>query len=52
MQIHIKTLTGRIITIDVEPSNTIQNVKVILQDREGIASEQRLVSVEKQYYKL
>ena len=27
MQIFIKTLTGRTITLDVEPSNTIRDVK-------------------------
>ncbi len=30
MQIFVKTLTGKTITLDVEPSDTIENVKVSL----------------------
>ena len=32
MQIFIKTLTGKTITLDVEPSDTIDNVKAKIQD--------------------
>ena len=35
MQIFIKTLTGKTITLDVEPSDTIENVKQKVQDKEG-----------------
>ena len=30
MQIFVKTLTGKTITLDVEPSDTIENVKYII----------------------
>ncbi len=31
----IKTLTGKTITLDVEPSDTIENMKQKIQDKEG-----------------
>ena len=36
MQIFVKTLTGKTITLDVEPADTIEQVKSKIQDKEGL----------------
>ena len=44
MLIFVKTLTGKTITVEIDPSSTVGEVKQRIQDKEGIpADQQRLI---------
>ena len=43
MQLFVKTLTGKTVTLEVNPFELVESVKAMLQDKEGIPPDQQRI---------
>jgi ubiquitin len=49
MQIFVKTLTGKLITLEVEPADPIEDVKTKIQDKEGLPPGSQILMFDGKY---
>ena len=43
MQVFVKTLTGKTITVDVEPDESVESLKAKIQEKEGVSPDQQRI---------
>lgn len=43
MQVFVKTLTGKTISVDVEPDESIESLKAKISEKEGVPPEQQRI---------
>ena len=43
MQVFVKTLTGKTISVDVEPDESVESLKAKIQEKEGVPPDQQRI---------